>query len=179
MSIKEVFYCSFGNLGHWRWPDHGIKPASRILALEALGLRYEDVFECPPPSSSIWCYLIITQPEWNLVWFLFICIIHDSTGKPSVDFQNAAKRALWSMDGPSCISKLRFWLIKDATVHMGLCCFLLVFFWGGKQTDRSLHTPLTTAAASLSCSSSPKHVGTFPTPACAGAFSWHQLPCVL
>lgn len=65
MSIKEVFYCSFSNLGHWRWPDHGIKPACRILALGALGLRYEDVFECPPPSSSIWCYLVITQPEWN------------------------------------------------------------------------------------------------------------------
>lgn len=124
MSIKEVFYCSFGNLGHWRWPDHGIKPASGILALGALGLRYEDVFEYPPLSSSIWCYLIITQPEWNLVWFLFICIIHYSTGKPSVDFQNAEKRALWSMAGPSCISKLWFWLIKNATVHMGLC-FLL------------------------------------------------------
>lgn len=64
-------------------------------------------------------------------FYLFL-LFFTQWGKPSVAFQNSEKRALWSMDGSSCISKLWFWLIKNATVHMGLC-FLL-----RRETNRFL-----------------------------------------
>lgn len=111
-------------------------------------------------------------------FYLFL-LFFTQWGKPSVAFQNSEKRALWSMDGSSCISKLWFWLIKNATVHMGLC-FLL-----RRETNRflcvggELQIPPPLLQPHWATSLPPKTHVAFLTPACVDTSSWRWLPCVL
>lgn len=56
VNIKEASSRSLRDLGHWQRPDQETRPASRILAQGAIGLRHKDALNAlllPLPSDVI------------------------------------------------------------------------------------------------------------------------------